>query len=143
MAMWSCRARERRSYQRLPSFKGFRGRGPLPKPLDVRQLLVLVVVAVLVAATLGSIARASDLIDRNAHGVTLKVNRQGEALLTYTAGGKRKHVLAWGALNALAPSTARAQISFRLDYAGGWGKYHRDYWKTLRDACRKYDGPAL
>ena len=109
----------------------------------MRQLIVLVVVAVLVTVTLGSSARASDLIDRNAHGVTLKINGKGEALITYTAAGKRKRVLAWGAQNALAPTTTRPQISFRLDYAGGWGKYHRDYWKTFKGSCTKYDGPAL
>jgi hypothetical protein len=142
--MWSCRVRGGRSYQRLPSSQGFGRRPRAPKQVNVRQVLVLVVVAVLAASLLGaSSARASDLIDRNAHGVSLKVNRKGEALITYSAGGKRKHVLAWGAVNALAPTTARAQISFRLDYAGGWGKYRRDYWKTFRNACTKYDGPAL
>ena len=34
-------------------------------------------------------------------GLTLQLNAKGEALLTYTAGGKRVHVLAWGAVNAI------------------------------------------
>ena len=90
-----------------------------------------------------STANASDLIDRDAHGVTLAVNTKGEALITYTAAGKHKHVLAWGATNAIAPTTARPQVSFHLDYAGGWGKYKSDYWKTFHNACTAYTGPAL
>jgi hypothetical protein len=71
------------------------------------------------------------------------VNAKGEALLTYRVAGKVKHVLAAGAVNAIAPTTARKQVEFKLDYAGGWGKYHRDYWKTFGANCGAYDGPAL
>jgi hypothetical protein len=88
-------------------------------------------------------ARASELIDRNASGIKLEVNASGEALLTYRAAGKLKHVLAWGAVNAIAPTQARAQLAFRLDYAGGWGKYRRDYWRGFKNACGAYDGPKL
>jgi hypothetical protein len=35
-------------------------------------------------------------------------------MLTYTAGGKLKHVLAWGAVNAIAPTTSRPQVAFKL-----------------------------
>jgi hypothetical protein len=52
-------------------------------------------------------------------------------------------VLAWAAKNAIAPTRTRPQVSFRLDYAGGWGKYRRDYWKTFTNKCRPYTGPAL
>ena len=105
---------------------------------------VLVLLAVLVAAAVASAtASASELIDRNASGVKLAVNAKGEALLTYSAAGKLKHVLAGGAVNAIAPTTARKQVEFQLDYAGGWGKYHRDYWKTFGAKCGAYDGPAL
>ena len=97
---------------------------------------LLVLTVVLAASAFASTATASDLIDRNAHGITLAVNTKGEALVTYTAAGKRRRVLAWGAVNAIAPTTARPQVSLRLDYAGGWGKYKRDYWKTFRNACK-------
>jgi hypothetical protein len=90
-----------------------------------------------------SAASASELIDRNATHVKLAVNAQGQALLTYRAEGKLKHVLADGAVNAIAPTTARKQVEFTLDYAGGWGTYHRDYWKTFGAKCGAYDGPAL
>jgi hypothetical protein len=106
----------------------------------VRLSLVFVVV---LAAVFASSANASQLIDRNATGIKLEVNAKGEALVTYRAGGKVKHVLAWGAENAIAPTHSRPQLAFKLDYAGGWGKYHREYWKTFTNACTAYDGPQL
>jgi hypothetical protein len=99
--------------------------------------------AVLAAALLAQSASASQLIDRNAGGVKLAVNRKGEALVTYTASGKLKHVLAWGGVNAIAPTRGRAQVALQLDYAGGWGKYRSLYWKTFSGSCLPYDGPAL
>jgi hypothetical protein len=88
-------------------------------------------------------ANASQLIDRNAHDVRLAVNAKGEALITYTVGGKLKHVLAWDAVNAIAPTRARPQVAFKLDYAGGWGKAHKDLWRTFGSGCGAYDGPEL
>jgi hypothetical protein len=86
---------------------------------------------------------ASELIDRNATGVKLAVNAKGEALLTYSAAGKVKHVLAAGAVNAIAPTQSRKQVEFKLDYAGGWGKYRSEYWKTFGAKCGAYNGPKL
>lgn len=100
-------------------------------------------IALLGAAVLASSANASQLIDRNASAVSLSIDKQGEALVTYRDGGSVKHVLAWGAINALAPSRSRAQVAFKLDYAGGWGKYHRTYWRTFDGSCGAYDGPPL
>jgi hypothetical protein len=108
----------------------------------VRFSLAILLFVALLGAT-ASTASASQLIDRNAKGIHLAVNAKGEALLTYTSGGKLKHVLAWGAVNAVAPTTARPQVALKLDYAGGWGKYHTNYWQTFGKACGKYDGPAL
>ena len=92
-------------------------------------------------------ATASDAVtDTNLRAVTLAVNTKGEALLTYTrTNGTIRHVLAYGAINANAPVDANVpQIRFRWDYAGGWGKYRNArYWKTFRNACQPYDGPAL
>jgi hypothetical protein len=107
-----------------------------------RVVLLFVLVPSLVAA-LAAPAAASQLIDRNARNVRLEVNTRGEALLTYRVGGRIRHVLAWGAINASPPSRTRPAVAFRLDYAGGWGKYRREGWRTFRDACRRYDGPAL
>jgi hypothetical protein len=88
-------------------------------------------------------AGASELITRNATGVRLAVDRAGEALLTFRAGGRQQRVLAWGAINAIHPTTARPQVAFRLDYSGGWGVHKRAVWKGFRNACRRYDGPDL
>jgi len=70
-------------------------------------------------------ASASQLIDRNATGVTLQLNAQGEALLTYRAGGVLKHVLAWGAINAVPSTQTSRQVKLGLDYSGGYGKYFK------------------
>jgi hypothetical protein len=108
---------------------------------------LLLVAAVLAASLSGAgAASASQLIDRNVHGVRLEVNAKGEALLSYTAAGRVRHVLAWGALNARQSGDGGRQVRFQLDYSGGWGKYHHryaSYWKTFKNACRPYDGPAL
>ncbi len=104
---------------------------------------ISLLLSLLVAALLASSANASQLIDRNATGVSLSIDKKGEALITYRDGGTVRHVLAWGAVNAIAPTQSRAQVAFELDYAGGWGKYHRDYWRTFRGSCGPYDGPAL
>src|SRR5207247_5419152 len=97
----------------------------------------------IVASIAAPAATASQLIDRNATGVKLEVTAKGEAMVTYRAAGKLKHVLAWGAVNAIAPTKARPQVAFKLDYAGGYGKYHTNYWQTYTGVCLAYDGPAL
>src|SRR5712691_4973033 len=108
----------------------------------LRLVRTLAVVAAAAAVLPGS-ALASQLIDRDATGVKLQVNKNGQALLTYRARGKTWHVLAWGAVNGLAPTQSRPQVELKLDYAGGWGTYHKDVWKTFTNTCRAYDGPAL
>jgi hypothetical protein len=59
------------------------------------------------------------------------------------AGGKLKHILAWGAVNAIPPAQGKTQVAFKLDYSGGYGKYHHNYWQTFGHACGHYTGPAL
>jgi len=102
-----------------------------------------VMLAVLAAAFTPATARAAQLIDRDATGVVLEVNTKGEALLVYHAGGVLKHVLVWGAVNARVPTKSVPQVKFTVDYSGGWGKYHKVYWKTFANKCAPYDGPAL
>jgi len=101
-------------------------------------------IVVLAAAVAVSSADASQLIDRNATAVRLQVNGKDEAMLTYTVAGKLKHVLAWGAVNARPPSPEDKQVSFSVDYSGGWGKYHTaNYWQTADWVCLPYDEPPL
>jgi hypothetical protein len=107
----------------------------------VRLLVLGALVASLVL--LPATASASELIDRNATNIVLKVNRQGVALLSYRARGKQWNVLASGAVNAISPTTARKQVEFKLDYSGGWGTAKKDLWKTFVNACQPYDGPEL
>src|SRR5512133_691034 len=99
--------------------------------------------AAICAASIAPSAAASQLVDRNASGVRLAVNGRGEALITYTAHATLKHVLAWGAINARTPSQAQPQVAFRLDYAGGFGKYHRAYWRSFGHQCGAYRGQPL
>jgi hypothetical protein len=102
-----------------------------------------VAVAFAIAAFFAPVAGASQLIDRNATGIRLEVSRSGYALLTYRAAGKLRHVLAFGATDAIAPVPGRRQVAFQLDYSGGWGTFRRDVWKTFKDTCQPYDGPEL
>ena len=108
--------------------------------MRVRHLVPLTALVVLLVP---AGANASTMIDRNAHGVTLKVNDAGQALVSYTARGKRWNVLAWGAVNAVAPAVGTKQVDFKLDYSGGWGTYKKDVWKTFANSCGTYAGPPL
>jgi hypothetical protein len=100
-------------------------------------------IAVLVAVAVPATASASEILDRNASNVSLKVAKNGQALISYNARGKRWNVLAWGAKNAIQPTRARKQVEFEIDYSGGYGTYKRDVWKTFADSCSAYDGPDL
>jgi hypothetical protein len=105
--------------------------------------LLALLLAPLAAALLAPAAFGAQLIDRNASSVKIAADAKGEGLLTYTAGGKLKHVLIWGAVGARVPTPGGTQLKFQVDYSGGWGKYHTVYWKTFHNTCGQYDGPAL
>lgn len=87
-------------------------------------------------------ASASDLLDLNATNVRLAVNGT-TALVTYRARGKTRHVLAWGAVNALTPDANTPQVRFRHDYSGGLHTQGRAVWVRFGDTCGRYDGPVL
>src|SRR6059058_4076490 len=108
-------------------------------PLAVLALSVSFVATLAIAAP----ARASQLVDRNATDVHLQVNAKGQALIAYRASGRLRRVLGWGAINARPSASGGTQVSFRLDYSGGWGTYHRRVWQTFADTCHRYDGPVL
>jgi hypothetical protein len=93
------------------------------------KLTAMLVLAAMVLGTAGgrvSGASASQLIDRNATDVHLQLNAKGEALLTYSSKGVFRHVLAWGAVNALPSTLAGHQLKLRLDYSGGYEKYFEE-----------------
>jgi hypothetical protein len=108
------------------------------RPLVSAALFVSVV-----AGIVAHPAAASQILDRNATGIHLAVNAKGEALVTYTSAGKLKHVLVWGAINAAPPTPGGKQVAFSLDYAGGYGKYHTQYWQSFGSSCPAYTGPKL
>jgi hypothetical protein len=85
----------------------------------MRRSFVLPLLATL-ALGAASPAAASVIVDRNATDISLQVDGSGHALVTYTDAGQQHRVLAWGAMNALAPTRSRAQSKFRLDYSGGY-----------------------
>jgi hypothetical protein len=106
----------------------------------LRRFFALVIICAASAAGAGP-AAASQLIDRNATNIRFKVSRDGKAMVSYRANGRAWDVLAWGAVNALAPTTVRKQVQFRLDRAGGWGAFGRKL--KFKNACRTYDGPPI
>ena len=105
-----------------------------------RLALSLLLLATFLAPTT---AEASQLIARDAQNVTLQVDSQGQALVGYRAKAKTWSVLAWGAVNALHPTADRSQVRFKLDYAGGWGKYRKTLSRGFTNVCRPYAGPPL
>jgi hypothetical protein len=112
-----------------------------------RRSLPILVVSVLLVAFAAPAAHASEMFpDTNLSNMSLKVNKKGEALITYTRASDHKtlHVLVWGAVDANTPDPNVPQQRFHYDYAGGWGKYRNgQYWKTFKNACRPYTGPQL
>jgi hypothetical protein len=120
-----------------------RAETPGAPALAERRLLATICALAAGFLTLPATSFASQLITRDATNVSLAVNGNGQALVTYRQGGKTLHVLAWGALNARTPSPSERQYAFKLDYSGGWGSQHRLVWRGFTNACRPYDGPPL
>jgi hypothetical protein len=59
------------------------------------------------------------------------------------SGGKTRHALVWGAVNALPPSQSEPQVRFKIDWTGGWATYGHTVWQHFGNACRAYNGPVL
>jgi hypothetical protein len=72
-----------------------------------------------VALAVAGPAWGSQLIGVNASNVTLAADGSGRALVTFTSGGAKRQVLAWGAVNALPPSRTVPQVEFKIDNRGG------------------------
>jgi hypothetical protein len=108
-----------------------------------RPLVALAVAQVCIALFGAQPADGSYLLARDASKLSLKVNRDGIALVTYRAGGRTWHVLAWGAINARHPTRGVPQVRFRIDRSGGWGSFGAGYWRRFRDVSTAYDGPPL
>jgi hypothetical protein len=93
----------------------------------------LAVLTVCLIAALGTApAFGSAIVGRNVTRATLSVDRHGRAHVSYRSGRRTRYVVAWGAINARAPSRRRAQVEFRFHYGlGGKG------------VCLPYDGPPI
>lgn len=96
----------------------------------------------LVALALAAPAAASDVFALDARNVSLAVDGS-TALVSYSEKGRPRHLLAWGAINALPSGTDRPQTAFRRDFTGGVKSRGRAVWKRFANRCRAYDGPAL
>ena len=96
----------------------------------LRSLPLLLVL--LVAASTAASAPASAIIGRNVARPTLAIDSQGRAHVSYYIGGRRKTLVAWGAVNARQPNRKLRQVSFRIRYGAGGG-----------GVCLPYDGPPL
>ena len=108
--------------------------------LKMRKMLLCALAALVVAPA----ALASERVGQNAAQPRLAVSRDGRrALVTYRAGGQTRHVLVWGALNALPPNEEVPQVRFKIDWTGGWATYGHTIWQHFGNACRAYDGPPL
>jgi hypothetical protein len=108
------------------------------------NVLCLPAVACAAALVAAVPADASERLADDARRATLKVGGQGRALVEYTTPrGVRRHVLAWGAVNARPPSQSVRQVRFRLDFSGGWKSTGRAVWRGWKNSCRPYDGPEL
>jgi len=118
-----------------------------PRPLVTLLARALVPAAVMLLACLPAGASASNILgDRNVENPTIEVSAKGLALVQYrTPSGLQRHVLVWGAVNAVANPTVDAkQQAFQFDYSGGWkSQKSSSYWQTFKDSCAPYDGPAL
>jgi hypothetical protein len=72
-------------------------------------------------------ANAAQVISTSAgNGVVLGLNAKGEAMISYATNGKTIHVLASGAINAIAPTQARKQVAFNLSYDGGYKQQYTE-----------------
>jgi hypothetical protein len=109
----------------------------------LRQHLASALLATWIALLIGSSpAVASDLLDLNATNVQIAAHGS-TALVTYRAKGATRHVLVWGAINALTPDSGKPQVRFKHDYSGGLKTQHRAVWVSFVNDCRPYDGPKL
>ncbi len=106
-----------------------------------RHLAALAVLASVVAGP--EAAFGSEKITDNASDVTLRVDRGGRAVVSYTRAGRRTHAVVWGAVNARHPSRTVPQVEFKVDYSGGYAKLGFPLWKTIRNVCGRYQGPRL
>jgi hypothetical protein len=110
-----------------------------------RKLGSAVAGMLMLAGALAPAAAASDRLALNASHASLAVSADGKlAVVTYLQGGRVRHALVGGAINALPPSETVPQVRFKIDWTGGW-ETHRNahWWRRVGNYCRRYRGPPL
>jgi len=115
----------------------------MPRTRTSLHRAVPVLLAAVAALVLPAPGAASEKLTDNASNVVLKVDNAGHAVVYFTRNGRRFHPVVWGAVNARHPTRSAPQVSFRIDYSGGYMRLGRPLWKTIRNRCRPYDGPPL
>ncbi|HEX3852410.1 MAG TPA: hypothetical protein VHW01_15680, partial [Polyangiaceae bacterium] len=82
---------------------------------------ILLVVTVFAAAIVVPVANASQVVSTSTvSNLTLGVNKEGQAMLSYVSKGTTVHVLAYGAVNAVPSVQGQKQVALTLDYDGGY-----------------------
>jgi hypothetical protein len=104
---------------------------------------VLILCALAAAFVLPGSASASFIVARDATGIQLGVDAKGVAMVSFTEAGVQKHVMARGAVDAVAPKPGAKQVAFDIDWAGGWGWQKQQLWRSFKSTCGRYDGPPL
>jgi len=101
--------------------------------------------ALAVAAVIVPGADASDRLALNASQVRLAVSADSKtAVVSYRSGGRVRHALVWGAVNALPPNETVPQVRFKIDWTGGWETHGNGrWWQRVGNHCRRYEGPPL
>jgi hypothetical protein len=108
----------------------------------MKALALLGAVAALVLVP--AAGASQPLGDLNVKSLTLAVDANGRALLTYRReDGRIRHVLVWGAINARPPSQTAPQVAFRFDYSGGLRSLGHQAAPHFVNRCEPYDGPPL
>jgi hypothetical protein len=103
-----------------------------------------IMLAIALAVPVGGARASQPLGDADGPSAAIAVDAAGVALVTYrTPGGRDRHILAWGAIDARQRTADAPQVRFRLDYSGGLETRGRAAWKTFVDRCAPYDGPPL
>ncbi len=97
----------------------------------MRAGLVLLAL-VLTAAFAPTPVFASAIIGRDVTRPSLTIDRQAHAHVSYSVGGRRISLVAWGAINARTPNRRLPQVKFQIRYGVGG-----------RGVCLPYDGPPL
>src|SRR3954449_9813772 len=84
--------------------------------MNLFQRTLTVLTMLLMAALAAAPAFGSAIIGRDVTGASLSIDHQGRGHVSYRSGGRDWYVVAWGAIDARAPSTGQAQVKSRPHY---------------------------